>query len=44
MYTVYVTIFWKTDQIVTLDLFHFIGLANGDTCTLHIHSVITMLG
>ena len=24
---VYVTGFWKTDQIVTLDLFHFIGPA-----------------
>ena len=28
--------FWKTDQIVTLDLFHFIGPADGYTCTLHI--------
>ena len=27
--------FWKTDQIVTLGLFHFIGPANGYTCTLH---------
>ena len=36
--------FWKTDQIVTLGLFHFIGPANGYTCTLHIHSAITRLG
>ena len=41
---IYVTGFWKTDQIVTLDLFHFIGPANGHTHTLHIHSVITRLG
>ena len=40
----YVTGFWKTDRIVTLGLFHFIGPANGYTCTLHIHSVITGLG
>ena len=40
---VYVTGFWKTDQIVTLGLFHFIGPANGYTCTLHIHSAITRL-
>ena len=46
-----VTGFWKTDQIVTLGLFHFIGPANGHTHpanghthTLHIHSVITVLG
>ena len=38
----FVTGFWKTDQIVTLGLFHFIGPANGYTCTLHIH--ITKLG
>ena len=31
-------------QIVTLGLFHFIGPANGYTCTLHIHSAITRLG
>ena len=36
--------FWKTDQIVTLGLFHFIGPANGYTCTLHIHSTIIRLG
>ena len=35
---IYVTGFWKTDQIVTLGLFNFIGLANGYTRTLHIHS------
>ena len=35
--------FWKTDRIVTLGLFHFIGPANGYTCT-HIHSAITRLG
>ena len=39
-----VTGFWKTDQIVTLGLCHFIGLANGYTHTLHIHSAITSLG
>ena len=33
-----VTGFWKTDQIVTLRLFHFIGPGNGYTCTLHIHT------
>ena len=31
-----VTGIWKTDQIVTLGLFHFIGPANGYICTLHI--------
>ena len=36
--------FWKTNQIVTLGLFHFIGPANSYTCTLHIHSAITRLG
>ena len=41
---IYVTGFWKTDQIVTLGLFHFIGLANGYTCTLHIHSTVTRPG
>ena len=40
----YVTEFWKTDQIVTLGLFHFIGPANDYTCTLYIHSIITGLG
>ena len=42
--TTYVTRFWKTDWIVTLGLFHFIGPADGYTCTLHIHSAITRLG
>ena len=41
---IYVTGFWKTNWIVTLGLFHFIGPADGYTCTLHIHSVITRLG
>ena len=36
--------FWKTDWIVTLGLFHFIGPANGYTCTLHIYSAIIRLG
>ena len=36
--------FWKTDQIVTLGLFHFIGPANAHTRTLHIHSAITKFG
>ena len=40
----YVTGFWKTDRIVTLHLFHFIGPANGHTRTLHTHSAITRLG
>ena len=42
-YTEYVFVngFWKADRIVTLGLFHFIGLTNGYTCTLHIHSAIT---
>ena len=35
---------WKTDRIVTLALFHVIGLANGYTCTVHIHSAISRLG
>ena len=35
---------WRTDRIATLGLFHFIGPANGYTCTLHIHSEITRLG
>ena len=35
----YVTGFWKTDQIIALGLFHFIGQTNGYTRTLHIHSV-----
>ena len=39
-----VTGFWKTDRIVILGLFHFIGPANAYTCTLHIHSPVTGLG
>ena len=35
--------FWKTNQIVTLGLFHCIGPSNGYTHTLHIHSAITRL-
>ena len=41
---IYVTGFWKTDRIVTLGLFHFIGPANGYTHTLHIHTAIVRLG
>ena len=41
---IYVTGFWKTDWIATLGLFHYIGPANGYTCTLHIQSAITRLG
>ena len=39
--TYYVTGFWKTDRIVTLGLFHFIGpaIANGYTCTLYTYTV-----
>ena len=40
----YVTGFWKTDQNVTLGLFHFIGPANGYTHTLQIHTAIVRLG
>ena len=36
--------YWKTDQIVTLGLFHFIGPPNSHTHTLPIHSAITRLG
>ena len=39
-----VTGFWKTDQSVTLGLFHFTGQTNGYTRTLHIHSVSIRLG
>ena len=42
--SVFVTGFWKTDQNVTLGLFHFIGQTNGYTRTLHIHSVSIRLG
>ena len=34
----FVTGFWKTDQLVTLGLFHFIGQANSYTHTLYTHS------
>ena len=40
----FVTGFLKIDRIVTLGLFHFIGPANGYTCTLHIHSAIIRFG
>ena len=43
-HTLYVTVFWKIDQIVALGLFHFIGPANGYTSYIQIHSVITRLG
>ena len=33
----YVTGYWKTDQIVTLGLFHFIGPADSYTHTLPMH-------
>ena len=36
--------FWKTDQFVTLGLFHFIGSANNYKRTLTIHSPITRPG
>ena len=36
--------FWKTDQNVTLGLFHFIGQTNDYIRTLHIHSVSITLG
>ena len=39
-----VTRFWKTDQIVTTDLFHFIGPASSCTHTPPIHSAIIRLG
>ena len=38
------TRFCKTNQIVTVGLFHFIGPVKGHTCTLHIRSAITRLG
>ena len=44
LHVAYVTGFWKTDQIVTLGLFHFIGQTNGYTRTLHIHSASINLG
>ena len=42
----YVTGFWKTNQIITLGLFHFIGPANAYTLLhyMHIHSAINRLG
>ena len=33
--------FWKTNQIVTLGLFHFIGPDNGYTRTLHLYTTHT---
>ena len=39
----FVTGFWKTDEIFTLGLFHFIGAANSYTHTLPTHSAITRL-
>ena len=39
LHFIYVTGFWKTDWIVTLD-----SRANGYTCTLHIHIAITRVG
>ena len=36
----YVTGYWKTDQIVTLGLFHFIGPADSYTHTLPMHCCI----
>ena len=41
---VYVTGYWKSDQIVALGLFHFSGPPNCYTHTLPIHSAITRLG
>ena len=41
--SLFVTGCWKTYQIVTLGLFHFIGPSNGYTCTLHMHNAITRL-
>ena len=32
--------YWKTDRIVTLGLFHFIGPADGYTHTLPMHCCI----
>ena len=40
----YVTGYWKTNQIVTLGLFHSIGQLIATLITLHIHSAITRLG
>ena len=34
--------FWKTNQIVTLGVFHFIGPANSYTHMLSIHSAINI--
>ena len=43
---VHVTGFWKTDRIVTLGLFHFIGTctANGYTCTVHYIYTVSLAG
>ena len=40
---IHVNGYWKTNQIVTLGLCHFIGPANNYTHTLPIHSAITRL-
>ena len=40
---IYVAGYWKTTQIVTLGLFHFIGPANRYTLVLPIHSANTRL-
>ena len=42
-HTLYVTGFCKINKIVTLGCFHFIGPANGYSCTLYIHGVINRL-
>ena len=46
MKSLYVTGFWKTDQNVTLGLFHFIGPANAyiHTLRIHIRTAIIRLG
>ena len=45
IYTViFVTGYWKTDQIVTLGLFHFIGPADSYTHTLPMHCCIDWPG
>ena len=42
-HTLYVTVSWKTDQIVTIGL-PFYWPSNGYTSYIHIHSAITRLG
>ena len=44
MATAYVNGFWKTEQNVTLGLFHFTGPNDSYTHALPIHSAITRLG